>query len=66
MVLIAGGQNEFTAYMVIEFIQYLMNNNLTHEIILQASENNYKDIESQIDKCDVFVIIIGFTHYIFL
>ena len=59
MILIAGGIEDFETKEAKTLSNYFDKKELVYEYIKQANEFEYRDIEAQIEKCDIFLALNG-------
>ena len=59
MILIAGGTEDFETKEAKILSNYFDEKGLVYEYIKQANKFEYRDIEAQIEKCDIFLALNG-------
>ena len=59
MILIVGGTQDFETKESKALTKYFDKKGLVYEYIKQSSEFDYNEIEAQIEKCDIFLVLIS-------
>jgi hypothetical protein len=59
MLVVAGGKSDFETSEVEELCACFHEMKLSHEFILQAGDFDYAEIETQIERCDTFLFLVG-------